>query len=95
MFIIKLTYKVPLEVIDKHLNNHIEYLNIQYEQKNFLISGGKVPRIGGIIISSMNDKSELLKVIEKDPFKVHNLATYEVIEFKPSKASKEFNFLLK
>ena len=94
MFIINLTYKVPLEVIDKHLNNHIEYLNIQYGEKNFLISGGKIPRTGGIIISSMNDKNELLKVIEKDPFKLHNLAEYEVVEFNPSKASNEFNFLL-
>jgi len=94
MFIIKLTYKVPLKVIDTHLNSHIEYLNIQYEQKHFLISGAKIPRTGGIIISSMNDKSKLLKILEKDPFKIHNLADYEVVEFKPSKATKELNFLL-
>lgn len=93
MFIISLTYKVPLETVDQHLNNHIDYLNEQYELGNFQASGRKVPRTGGIILSILKDKQTLIAVLEKDPFKIHDLATYEVIEFIPSKTSEAFAFL--
>jgi uncharacterized protein YciI len=49
MFIINLKYKVELTQIDQFLNEHIEFLNAQYESGNFLASGRKEPRTGGII----------------------------------------------
>ena len=47
MFIISLTYKVPLDRIDEELNNHVEFLKEQYALGNFQASGRKVPRTGG------------------------------------------------
>lgn len=94
MFLIILTYKVPLEKVDAFLDDHIHYLNEQYELKNLLISGRKIPRDGGIILSHITDKNQLLKIIEKDPFKINGLADYEIIEFVPGKTSKELQFLL-
>jgi len=95
MFIINLTYKVELKEIDLLLNSHIEYLNEQYELGHFIASGRKVPRTGGIILSIVKSKSKLEKIIEKDPFKKNALADYELIEFVPSKTSKELEFLIK
>ena len=95
MFIINLTYKTELNKIDNHINNHIEFLNEQYELGNFLASGRKVPRTGGIILSNVENKSELEKIIEKDPFKINNLADYELTEFIPSKTCNELSFLMK
>tara|TARA_R110002033_G_scaffold170341_1_gene212624 strand:+ start:115 stop:402 length:288 start_codon:yes stop_codon:yes gene_type:complete len=94
MFIINLTYKTELNKIDNHINNHIEFLNEQYELGNFLASGRKVPRTGGIILSNVESKSELEKIIEKDPFKINNLADYELTEFIPSKTCNELSFLM-
>ncbi|WP_428740249.1 YciI family protein [Tenacibaculum sp.] len=94
MFIINLTYKVQLEKVDNYLNEHIEFLNKQYELGHFIASGRKVPRTGGVILSNVNSKSELERIIEKDPFKINNLADYELIEFVPSKTSKQLSFLL-
>ena len=94
MFIINLTYKTQLEKVDNCLNEHVEFLNEQYELGNFIASGRKVPRTGGVILSKVNDKSELEKIIEKDPFKIKDLADYELIEFVPSKTSEQLNFLL-
>lgn len=93
MYIISLTYKVSLDIVNQHLNSHIDYLDEQYKLGNFQVSGRKVPRTGGIILSTLKDKQQLVAVLEKDPFKIHNLATYDIIEFVPSKTSDEFAFL--
>lgn len=93
MHIISLTYKVPLEIVDKHLDDHIAYLNLQYGLGNFHASGRKVPRTGGIILSKITDKLKLATILEQDPFKVHNIADYDIVEFIPSKTCKEWSFL--
>lgn len=59
MFIISLTYKVPLEEVDKELNNHVRYLEEQYALGHFQVSGRKVPRTGGVILSQLKDKKQL------------------------------------
>ena len=94
MFIINLTYKAELDKIDQFLNEHIEFLNEQYELGYFLASGRKIPRTGGIILSNVSSKLELKKIIEKDPFHKNELADYELTEFVPSKTCNELKFLL-
>ncbi|KQC30856.1 YciI family protein [Flagellimonas eckloniae] len=95
MFIINLTYKTELEKVDQFLNDHIEFLNEQYELEHFLASGRKIPRTGGIILSNIESKSELEKIIGKDPFKKNGVADYELTEFVPSKTCDELKFLIK
>ena len=94
MFIISLTYKETLEKIDKELENHGQYLKEQYALGNFIVSGRKVPRTGGIIISQVKDKAELEIIIQNDPFYKKNLAEYDITEFTPSMVSDELKHLL-
>ncbi len=94
MFIIDLTYKTELEEVDRFLNEHIDFLNQQYQQGNFLASGRKVPRTGGIILSNIRSESEIKKIIEQDPFKKNDLADYKLTEFVPSMTSSELTFLV-
>ncbi|MGR3808955.1 YciI family protein [Jiulongibacter sp. NS-SX5] len=94
MFIINLTYTSALEKIDEFLNEHIAFLNEQYSLGNFLASGRKVPRTGGIILSNVKSKSELEKIVAEDPFHQNNLANYELTEFIPTKTCKELEFLV-
>ncbi|WP_166964557.1 YciI family protein [Yeosuana marina] len=94
MYIISLTYKVPLETVDKYLNDHIEYLSEQYQQGNFLVSGRKIPRTGGIILTNIQDEIKLQNIINQDPFKINDLAEYKFIEFIPSKVCKQLGFLM-
>ncbi|MBL4643985.1 MAG: GTP cyclohydrolase [Flavobacteriaceae bacterium] len=94
MFIINITYKTELEKVDQFLNEHIDFLNEQYELGNFLASGRKTPRTGGIILSKVDNKTELEKIIGKDPFKINELANYELTEFIPSKTCDELKFLM-
>ncbi|MDD2438411.1 MAG: YciI family protein [Parabacteroides sp.] len=94
MYIVSLTYKASLEAIDKELNNHIDYLKKQYAAGNFLASGRKIPRNGGVILAKAQSREELDEILKQDPFNQNNLADYEVIEFVPSMTSKELNYLL-
>ena len=93
MFITILTYKVAIEEVEKHLNAHVEYLKKQYEAGNFIASGRKVPRTGGVILSNMDSKEGLEKVLSQDPFNINDVADYEIIEFVPTMTSKELEFL--
>jgi len=93
MFIINITYKVPLEEVDHHLDAHIAFLNRQYEAGHFLASGRKVPRDGGIIIARGRSRETLLHILNQDPFNLYDLADYEVIEFEPSKTAPGLEYL--
>lgn len=94
MFLINLSYKVELALVDQHLPAHLIYLEEQYAANNFVLSGRKQPRTGGIILSPLTDKAALLRILAKDPFHAQGLADYEIIEFIPSKASAALVALL-
>lgn len=93
MFIINITYKTALENVDRFLAEHITFLEEQYAKGHFIASGRKVPRTGGIILAKTETKEALNAILEKDPFKLNDLALYEVIEFIPSKTAPELDFL--
>jgi uncharacterized protein YciI len=90
MFVIILNYIKSLEEIDKYIPSHIEFLDEQYKKGLFFASGAKIPRTGGVILASGNDKESLHKILEQDPFYIANVAQYEVIEFNPSKMHESF-----
>ncbi|MDX1923834.1 MAG: hypothetical protein SFT91_01145, partial [Rickettsiaceae bacterium] len=45
---------------------------------------------GGVILAKSVSRVELENILSQDPFATGGLATYEVIEFTPTKWSKEF-----
>ncbi len=94
MFIISLTYIVPLATVDLHMEAHIKFLNEQYTLGNFHASGRKTPRTGGVIFSMIKDREEMLNIINKDPFIFHKVSSFELIEFTPSKTCNELSYLL-
>lgn len=87
MFIVELTYTVPLEEVDALLEEHRAYLAVQYKAGIFLASGPKVPRTGGIILATAESPDALHKVLEQDPFHREAVARYEVTEFVPVKTA--------
>lgn len=91
MFVIILTYKKSLEVIDNYLETHRAFLDNCYKKNIFVVSGTKKPRTGGIIISQMKDREQLESILSQDPFYVHDVADYEIIEFSPTKYDVNFS----
>lgn len=90
MFLIILTYKKPIEDIEKFLPDHIAFLDKYYEKKKFIFSGRRNPRIGGVILINAEQKEEVDKIIEEDPFYTQELAVYEIVEFIPTKFDERF-----
>jgi len=84
MYIIDLTYIVPLEELDRHMAEHVKYLQKYYKQNVFVASGRKVPRTGGIILALAGSKEEIEKIIQEDPFYKHQLAEFDITHFLTS-----------
>ncbi|WP_413737411.1 YciI family protein [Sodalis sp. RH21] len=85
MFIVDLTYEEPIEKVEELQEEHIAWLQRYYATGDFLASGRKVPRIGGIIFTRTLARAELDKILAQDPFNA--VANYTVTEFIPSRTS--------
>lgn len=94
MFILILKYTSELSEIDNALSAHIEYLNKYYALGKFICSGPQNPRIGGAIVCTAKDRTEVATIIAEDPFYAKRLADYEIIEFLPTKYVDELKPLL-
>lgn len=94
MFIINLTYIEPLEVVEKNLQEHINFLNHYYAEGLFIASGRKNPRTGGIILMQGKNKEVVQEIIRQDPFYKNKIAQYDIIEFEASKYCSELKTLL-
>ena len=94
MFIISLTYSKPVEEVDRLLAAHYEYIKTFMDRKKFLVVGPKVPRTGGIILCNAASRAEVEDIVRQDPFTLHEIGTFEIIEFTPTKYTEMFNGLL-
>ncbi|MGQ7870032.1 YciI family protein [Sunxiuqinia sp. sy24] len=94
MFIISLTYKVPVSEADKHLEAHIRFIDAYFEQGVFLLSGKKIPRTGGVVLARCSSRDELEQIICQDPFYEFGIADFEVTEFAATRAGKGLDSLL-
>ena len=84
MFVVELIYKASLADIDKNMPAHMKFLKKYYASGNFLMSGRKIPRDGGIIIATGKSRDEIQSIIEEDPFISRGLADFRIIEFQVS-----------
>ena len=88
------TYGKPISEVEKYLPAHINYLEEHYDTKDFICSGRKIPRTGGIILCNCNTKQDAERIIECDPFFQEKIAQYEIVEFIPSKSSESFKAII-
>ena len=89
MFIIELVYKTDLATIDAHMAAHVTFLKKYYASGNFLISGRKIPRDGGIILAVGKSRQHIETIVEEDPFFKHGLADFRIIEFRASQRADD------
>jgi uncharacterized protein YciI len=89
-----MNYVKPLDVIDELLPAHRIFLEANYRSGLFMLSGPREPRTGGVILARAGNREELAKVLDQDPFVRQGAATYEIIEFKGTRAGKALAILL-
>ncbi|ROI02670.1 GTP cyclohydrolase [Chryseobacterium sp. G0240] len=95
MFIISLTYRTSLDRVERFIPEHNSFLQKYYDLELFIASGRKEPRTGGIIVASARSKAEIEQIIKEDPFYIHQIADYDIVEFIPSKYNENFKFFIK
>lgn len=89
MFVVELIYKAPLTDIDAHMKAHVAFLKKYYAAGNFLVSGRKVPRDGGIIIAVADSRDEIEAIVRQDPFCARGLADFRITEFRASQRADD------
>ena len=94
MFVIELIYKVDLAEIDQAMRAHVAFLNKHYKAGNFLVSGRKIPRDGGVILAVGPSRAAIEAIMGEDPFCSRGLAEFRIIEFRASQRSPELQKLL-
>lgn len=94
MFIVLLNYIKPLSEVERFAREHSEFLERYYASGNFLLSGRKEPRTGGVILAVAGTRSEVESIVRSDPFHREMIADYQIIEFLPSMSTEHFpNFI--
>jgi uncharacterized protein YciI len=91
VFVIELVYKADLAEIDAHMKAHVGFLNKYYASGNFLVSGRKIPRDGGIILAVGKSRQEIETIVREDPFVARGLAEFRVIEFRASQRADDIS----
>ena len=89
MFVIELIYKAPLTEIDAHMTAHVKFLKKYYAAGNFVVSGRKNPRDGGIILAVGDSREAIEEIIREDPFVKQKLAEFRIIEFRASQRADD------
>ena len=95
MFVIELIYKASLEEIDAHMAAHVRFLKKYYAAGNFLVSGRKLPREGGIILAVGKNREQIEAIVKEDPFHRHGLADFRIIEFRASQKADDIHNRIK
>lgn len=90
MYLIILTYQKPLDIVEQFLTQHRDYLEMGYQKNYLIVSGPKIPREGGILLSQLRDKKVLIDFLQQDPFYLNGIADFEIIEFTPVKYHQDF-----
>jgi len=89
VFLILLTYTKPLAEVDAHVAEHMAFVRKHYASGEFVLSGRKEPRTGGVILARTASRARAEAIVAEDPFFRAAVATYEIVEFLPSNAAPE------
>jgi uncharacterized protein YciI len=89
MFVIELSYKATLTQIDASMAAHVTFLKKYYAAGNFVVSGRKIPRDGGIIVAVAKSRQQIEAIIREDPFYERGLADFRIIEFRASQRADD------
>jgi len=89
VFVIEIIYQADLKQIDACMGAHMKFVRKYYAAGNFLVSGRKIPRDGGIILAVGESRDAIEAIAKEDPFYTRGLADVRVIEFRASQRADD------
>lgn len=81
MFVVTITYTASPEEITVQRPGHIEWLKAAFARGSMQMAGSKSTRDGGILITTHADRPSLEAELGRDPYRIHDVATHDVVEF--------------
>jgi len=90
MILILLRYVKPIEEVEAATPAHRAYLDRLYQEGKVVFSGPRVPRTGGVILTTLDSEVEATKMICDDPFFEQGIAEFDVVRFDPVKSDPRF-----
>ena len=85
VWLLVVTYTAPLERIDALLPAHVRSLDRFFASGEFLASGPRSPRHGGVIVAQAPGRDHLDAIVATDPFVRAGAATYSIVAFAPTR----------
>lgn len=82
--LVLLSYKVPLDVVLQHTEDHRAYLRTLHAQGKLLASGPFAPRTGGALLLRVEREEEIASIVANDPFALRGVAQHEVRVWAPT-----------
>jgi uncharacterized protein YciI len=95
MFAFHSVYLKPVEEVDKNLEAHRSFLKTLYTKGITICSGPQIPRTGGFILMNAASKAAALEIMANDPYVIHGVAEYSVIEFEVRSFAEGFGEFIK
>jgi uncharacterized protein YciI len=89
VFVIELIYTADIAQIDAQMKPHMAFVNAHYDAGTFVMSGRKVPRDGGIILATGDDRDAIEAIVKQDPFVARGLVEYRIIQFRVSQRADD------
>jgi uncharacterized protein YciI len=87
MFVLELTYTAPLDRVDTHLADHVAWVDQGFAAGHLIASGRKVPRDGGVLLATAEDRAAAEDLAASDPFAIAGVCEYRVVEFVATKTA--------
>jgi uncharacterized protein YciI len=84
LILVTLRYRVALEEVERHTADHRTWAKELSERGKLLASGPFVPRSGGLLVLSVDDRAEAEAIVASDPFQAHGIAAYAIEEWSPT-----------
>jgi uncharacterized protein YciI len=83
-----LRYRVPLDTVLAHLDEHRAYLKRLNERGLLIASGPFDPRAGGALLLRIPEGEDVRQALDRvrddDPFTRHGVAQYELLPWAPT-----------
>ncbi|MEV5572902.1 YciI family protein [Spirillospora sp. NPDC052269] len=83
MFVVTVTYTVPLKDVDQWRPAHGEWLKELIARRLLLVAGRQVPLVGGVYLTSEMSADDLTQLLATDPYVLNGVAEHSVVEFTP------------
>lgn len=93
MFVVLLKFGEKKDQMPQYLEDHKSWLQQGFDDGVFCLAGSLEPGMGGGIVANSDNRDEIIKRVEEDPFVEAGVVMADIIEISVSKTDERLAFL--